>query len=95
MIRDFAHVIDREKAAVGLLVVLTEPTKPMMKEAVSAGFYDSPVRKKYQKLQILTIANLLNGTQRAEYPDLSMGLHRFKKAKIEHGDSKQKGLFSN
>lgn len=93
MMRDFAHVIDREKASVGLFVTLTEPSKPMMKEAISLGFYDSPFGRKYQKLQILTIKNLLNGTQRAEYPDLAMGGHTFKKAKIERGSGEQKGRF--
>ncbi len=93
MLRDFAHVIDREKASVGLFVTLAEPSKPMMKEAISLAFYDSPLGKKYQKLQILTIEGLLNGTQRAEYPDLSMGGHTFKKAKTDLGGGEQKGLF--
>jgi site-specific DNA-methyltransferase (adenine-specific) len=93
MMRDFAHVIDREKASIGLFVTLTEPTKPMMKEAISLGFYDSPLGKKYQKLQILIVENLLSGTQRAEYPDLAMGAQTFKKAKIESGSGEQKGLF--
>jgi site-specific DNA-methyltransferase (adenine-specific) len=93
MMRDLAHVIEREKASIGLFITLTEPTKPMTKEAIGVGFYDSPFGKKYQKLQILTIENLLNGTQRAEYPDLAMGAHTFKKAKTERSGSEQKGLF--
>lgn len=93
MMRDFAHVIDREKASLGLFVTLAEPSKPMMKEAISLGFYDSPLGKKYQKLQILTIENLLSGMQRAEYPDLAMGANTFKKAKIDQGGGEQKGLF--
>ena len=66
MVRDLAHVIEREKASLGLFVTLAQPSKPMMREAIGVGFYDSPIGKKYQKLQILTIENLLNGTQRAE-----------------------------
>jgi site-specific DNA-methyltransferase (adenine-specific) len=93
MIRDFAHVIDREKASIGLFITLTPPTRPMMTESVSAGFYDSPLGRKYQKLQILTVENLLDGTQRAEYPDLAMGGQTFKKAKREEGQADQRGLF--
>jgi hypothetical protein len=37
MVRDFAHVIDREKAAMGLFVTLTDPTKHMVTEGVGAG----------------------------------------------------------
>ncbi|MFI5107178.1 MAG: hypothetical protein ACHP79_19815, partial [Terriglobales bacterium] len=38
------RVIEREKAAIGVLITMEEPTKPMVKEAAEAGFYkdDSP-----------------------------------------------------
>ena len=39
-IRDFSHVIEREKAAVGLFITLEEPSGPMRKEAATAGFYE-------------------------------------------------------
>src|SRR5437763_7736395 len=38
-VRDFAHVIDREKATLGLFISLEEPTKPMRQEADKMGFY--------------------------------------------------------
>jgi hypothetical protein len=38
-VRDLRGVIEREKAAIGVLITMEEPTKPMMKEAVEAGFY--------------------------------------------------------
>jgi hypothetical protein len=34
-------VIEREKAAIGALITLREPTKPMLTEAAAAGFYES------------------------------------------------------
>ena len=34
MVRDFAHVIDREKAAIGFFVTLTDPTRNMVTEGV-------------------------------------------------------------
>ncbi len=61
-VRDLKGVLEREKAAIGALITLREPTKPMMTEAASAGFYqpkDLPGR--YPRLQILTIAELLEG----------------------------------
>ena len=42
MIRELGHVVEREKAAIGLFVTLTPPTKPMQTEALSAGYYQSP-----------------------------------------------------
>lgn len=82
MIRDLGHVVDREKAAIGLFVTLTGPTKPMRDEATKAGFYIGGNGKKYPKLQILTIETLLEKTKRAEFPDTGH-TPAFKKAKRE------------
>jgi site-specific DNA-methyltransferase (adenine-specific) len=60
MIRDLAHVVDSEKAKVGIFIALAEPTKPMVTEAVKAGFYET-AHGKFPKLQILTIADLFKG----------------------------------
>jgi DNA modification methylase len=93
MVRDLAHVVEREKAAIGLFVTLTEPTQPMLKEAAVAGFYECAVGgKKYRKLQILTVSGLLDGTERLEYLDLSAGI-TFKKAARENKKSEQSPLF--
>ena len=40
-VRDLRGVVDREKAAIGVLITMDEPTKPMRTEAASAGFYES------------------------------------------------------
>jgi site-specific DNA-methyltransferase (adenine-specific) len=60
MVRDLGHVIDREKAKVGVFITLTEPTKPMAIEAVKAGYYETE-HGKFPKIQILTIADLFAG----------------------------------
>jgi site-specific DNA-methyltransferase (adenine-specific) len=61
-IRDLRGVIAREKAAMGVLITLESPSQPMRTEAVSAGYYESEAwGKKYPKIQILTIEELLNG----------------------------------
>jgi len=61
-LRDLKGVLEREKAAVGALITLREPTKPMLTEAVAAGFYESKnFPRQYPRLQILTVAELLAG----------------------------------
>lgn len=61
-VRDLGFVVQREKAAIGVLITLNEPTKQMMAEAASGGFYHSDgTGKDYPALQILTIGDLLNG----------------------------------
>ncbi len=61
-IHELRGVIEREKAAIGVFITLENPTQPMMKEALSAGYYESPLwQKPYRKLQILTINDLLGG----------------------------------
>ncbi len=63
-IRDLRGVLDREGAAMGVFITLETPTKEMLAEAVSAGFYHSPGwERDYPRLQILTIAELLQGAE--------------------------------
>ena len=44
MIRDLGHVVDREKAKIGVFITLAEPTKPMTTEAVKTGYYETPYK---------------------------------------------------
>ena len=63
-VRDLRGVVEREKAAIGALISMEDPTKPMQTEAVTAGFYESRMwNKKYPKIQLLTVADLLAGKQ--------------------------------
>jgi hypothetical protein len=39
-VRDLRGVLEREKAAMGVLISLQPPTRDMVAEAVSAGFYE-------------------------------------------------------
>ncbi|MBI2852845.1 MAG: site-specific DNA-methyltransferase [Chloroflexi bacterium] len=61
MIRDLGHVIEREKADIGVFVTLEKPTRPMIEEAALKGFYNSPNGRDYPRLQILTIEEILGG----------------------------------
>ena len=67
-VRDLRGVLEREKAAIGALLTLDEPTKAMRTEAASAGFYTSPWRT-HQKLQIVTVGELLAG-ERIDMPPI-------------------------
>jgi site-specific DNA-methyltransferase (adenine-specific) len=67
MIGELGHVIDRERAEIGIFLTLAKPTKPMLKEAALKGFYKSPMSKHYSKIQILTIEQLVHG-QKLDIP---------------------------
>jgi len=70
-IRELRGVIEREGAPIGALLTFHSPTREMRREAASAGTYDSPRwGKRYPRLQILTIADLLAG-KRLDCPPLS------------------------
>ena len=60
-VRDLRGVVDRENAAIGVLLTIDEPTKPMRVEAASAGFYESPWGTKHPRIQIITVGELLEG----------------------------------
>jgi DNA modification methylase len=66
-VRDLRGVVEREKAAIGVLLVLEAPTRNMLAEAASAGFYDSPWLTKHPKIQVLTIEELLAG-KKIDFP---------------------------
>jgi len=67
-VRDLEGLLEREKAAIGALITLREPTKPMLTEAAATGFYESKdFPGRYPRLQILTISELLAG-KKLEYP---------------------------
>ena len=61
-IRDLRGVVEREEAALGVLVTLEAPTQDMVTEAVSAGYFTSKTwQKDYPRIQILTVEDLLAG----------------------------------
>jgi hypothetical protein len=82
-IRELKSVVDREDAQVGVLITLEKPTRPMVSEAASAGFYDSPWGTDHPKIQVLTIKELLDG-KGIDYPR-SRGNVTFKKARRKPG----------
>jgi len=71
-VRDLKGVLEREKAPIGILITLEEPTKPMLQEAAAGGFYEPEhfPRHQYPRIQILTIKELLEGKE-AQYPRMA------------------------
>jgi hypothetical protein len=55
-------VIDREKAAIGVILSFEDPTKPMEREAASAGMFESAWGK-HPRIQLLTVREILEGRQ--------------------------------
>ena len=88
-VRDLRGVIEREKAEIGVLITVEEPTRPMLKEAAEAGFFKFESAfdtGTYPRLQILTIEQLLGGAQVA-YPRLLVDT--FKRAPKAKSSSEQ------
>ncbi len=86
-VRDLLGVLEREKAAIGVLLLMHPPTKPMREEAATAGFYTSPWGQ-HPRLQILAISDLLEG-RRINMPRLTGSDKTYKKAKkhVQNGGS--------
>lgn len=79
-VRDLRGVLDREKASIGVLITMQDHTKPMEEEAVTAGFYESKTwGKRYPKIQLFTVTDLLAGKQ-IEMPPIKQVGATFKKA---------------
>jgi len=84
-VRDLKGVLDREKAAIGVLISMQKPTSPVKTEAVTAGFYESAVwGQKYPRIQLLTVAELLAG-KKVEMPPIQQVNNTFKKAPRHKG----------
>jgi site-specific DNA-methyltransferase (adenine-specific) len=90
-IRDLVGVLDREKAAIGILLTLQPPTRDMLKEAVSAGFYQSHWGN-FPRLQILTVEDLLTGKATALYPRMNAATFK-RAARQRRTQGEQTGLF--
>lgn len=71
--------MEREKASVGALITLEEPTQPMRDEAKRAGFYMHPMTgRNHDRVQIVTVQEILEEDRRF---DLPLSLEVLKSAK--------------
>lgn len=88
-VRDLVGVLDREKAQMGVLISLQEPTRPMRQEAASAGFYLSPWdQRSYPRVQLVTVAELIEGRgiQMPAPAQLNVTYQRAGRAKLDGGE---------
>jgi site-specific DNA-methyltransferase (adenine-specific) len=91
-IRDLRGAVEREGAAMGVFITLEEPSKDMVVESVSGGFYHSNLwQQDYQRIQVLTVEDLLSG-RKIDMPRSIPG-QTFKQAeKIKKADATQDEL---
>ena len=81
-VRDLKGTMEREKAVLGLFLSLNDPTREMIREAASAGFYETGGMK-VPRIQILTAAEILEGKR----PQVPFGFTEgFKKAAREQAN---------
>jgi site-specific DNA-methyltransferase (adenine-specific) len=85
-IRDLKGVLEREKEPMGVLVTLRPPSREMTLEAVAAGHWESEFwGRKYPKIQILTIADIMNGVK-LELPPRDSAFARAEREKQQQGE---------
>ena len=80
MVRDLMGTVEKEKAAIGLMITLCESTSGMKETALHQNQkpYESPIwGKSYPRIQLRTIQDLLIG---GKYFDLPAQGHILKKA---------------
>lgn len=93
-IRDLVGVMEREKAVLAAFITLEDPTRPMIEEAATAGFYESEFfpSRRYPRLQILTIAELLNGKE-LQCPEIALATFKKAQRRRKGIKPKQKRIF--
>ncbi len=95
-VRDLRGVIDREKAAIGVLISLQPPTGPMEVEAADVGFYEHKLtRQQYPRLQLRTVKELMEGKgieRPSEAAAVDVTFKRAPESKKKHGQQKDLGL---
>ena len=81
-VRDLKGTVEREKAAMGILITLDPPTEEMRIEAATAGAYQSELYKKnYPKTQIFSVKEYFEEKKEADLPPSAKYSLAFKKAR--------------
>jgi site-specific DNA-methyltransferase (adenine-specific) len=82
-VRDLIGAMQSHQASMAFFLSLTPPTREMLNEAAIQGFYEAGNGQKYPRVQIFTISDLIEGTVKPAYFDMSRGGQTFKKAPVE------------
>jgi DNA modification methylase len=98
-VRELRGVVEAEKAEIGVLISMREPTRPMREEAASAGLYHSGDEGvgswgKHPRLQLLTVEELLAG-KRIDMPPLTGNLSFRRAPQAERRRPTTEPLFRN
>jgi site-specific DNA-methyltransferase (adenine-specific) len=93
-LRALAGVVEREKAAIGVLMTFDKPSSKMKTDAASFGFHHTRWGN-FPRIQILTVEELLNGA-RIQYPHMTGGNVTVKRApKVQKADAVKLSLFES
>ena len=61
-VRDLRGYMEQEKAALGALVTMDEPTESILAEAAESGFYEHPVTgEQFPRVQVIRVIDLIAG----------------------------------
>ena len=93
-VRDLRGVVEREQAALGVLLTLNAPTKAMRTEAASAGFYASPWGQ-HPRVQILTVGEIMAGKKLDAPPPRQTSLTYKRAPKALKKAGEQAGIFGD
>lgn len=89
VVHELRGVIDREKAAIGVLITMEPPTKNMDEEVLGGGFYESTVwGRKYPRLQILLVEDIMMNGKGIDMPPINQVNATFIKARKEQASGK-------
>ncbi len=82
MVRDLAGTVEAQKAQMGVLITLSDPTKGMVDAVNHAGSYTHPSNAQtYNKIQIITVPELLSGKRVTCPPHTSLISPRNKRSR--------------
>lgn len=93
-VRDLRGTMEREGAEIAVLISLVEPTKAMREDAAAADLYTSPYGSKHPRIQLLTVAQLLDG-KGIDMPSNNQtrgDVQTLKRAQRQKRDDSQSGL---
>lgn len=93
-VRDLKGTIEREGAAVGILITLEPSTREMDIEAATAGKYHSEIwDRDYPRIQILSVEQLLGGAE-IKLPQTPANAAAFKQAAKEQSNGPTQGTLN-
>ena len=89
-VRDLVGTVDSQRAAMGVFVMMNEPTRGMLEAANQSGTYVHPANgQRFPKVQIVTVEELLNGKR----PNMPMTLLPYFQARRRYGGEQEERLF--